>query len=136
MIKAVLDTNVLASGIFFRGTPYQILKAFDQGRFQIVLSEAIVQEYLRVFEILSAKCGNLDFMPILEYIFLKSEMVADVVFEKPICQDPDDDKFLACALTSKSDFLVSGDHHLLKLGSFFGTRIVTARQFLDILPDK
>jgi len=93
----------------------------------------ILYEYKRVIESLSGKLGHIDLEPILERIVIEAEMVADYAFERPICEDPDDDKFLACAMLSNSDYLVSGDKHLLKLGTFLETAIVTPRQFLDRL---
>lgn len=130
ILKAVVDTNVLVSGLFFSGPPYRILKAWDDGQFCIAISEAIIHEYKRVIETLSGKLGDINLEPILERIVIEAEMVADYAFDCPICEDPDDDKFLACAMLSKSHYLVSGDKHLLKLETFLDTAIVTPRQFL------
>jgi uncharacterized protein len=47
--------------------------------------------------------------------------------------DPDDEMFLVCALEGKAQVIISGDHHLLDLGSFQGIPILTSRIFLDIL---
>ena len=67
---------------------------------------------------------------ILDLIVSRSKIYHPVVFDKPICRDPDDDKFLACALSSKSKFLVSGDKDLLELHPFKKTPIVKAAEFL------
>lgn len=40
-MKVVIDTNVFISGVFFHGPPYQILKAWHDGRIQLVISENI-----------------------------------------------------------------------------------------------
>lgn len=128
--KVVVDTNVLVSGLFFSGPPHRILKAWDDGQFCIAISEAIIHEYKRVIEAFSRKLGDINLEPILERIVIEAEMVADYTFDRPICEDPDDDKFLACAMLSKSHYLVSGDKHLLKLETFLDTAIVTPRQFL------
>ncbi len=53
-MRAVLDTNVLISGVFFAGGAYEILKAWSDGRFELVLSEEILEEYLRVGEVQGA----------------------------------------------------------------------------------
>ena len=47
--------------------------------------------------------------------------------------DPDDDKIVDCAATAGSDYLVTGDKAILKLGSHDRTRIVTAAEFLEIM---
>ncbi len=45
--------------------------------------------------------------------------------------DPTDNKFLACALEAKADFIVSGDHHLLELKHYQGIQIVNAKIFVN-----
>jgi predicted nucleic acid-binding protein len=46
-------------------------------------------------------------------------------------EDPDDDRVLECAVAGEADYMVSGDRHLLKLGSYGGIPILTVRQFMD-----
>ena len=60
-------------------------------------------------------------------------MKATKVVIDTVCEDPDDDKFLACAIAAKSEYIISGDKHLLKIGRFLNTTIVTPRCFLDNL---
>lgn len=50
-----------------------------------------------------------------------------------IAEDPEDDKFLECALEAGADYLVSSDDHLLRLGSFEGTRILKPSEFIKAL---
>jgi len=47
-VKVVLDTNVLVSGILFTGPPHQILLAWSEGRFELVFTSDIHEEYRRV----------------------------------------------------------------------------------------
>jgi predicted nucleic acid-binding protein len=54
-MKVVLDTNVLVSGIFFSGPPAEILRAWSQGKFKLVLSPQILDEYTRVSAELAGK---------------------------------------------------------------------------------
>jgi predicted nucleic acid-binding protein len=65
-MRGVLDTNVFISGIFFSGPPSRILKAWEDRRFQIVLSQDILIEYQRVAEDLSRKFPTVDIVPIIE----------------------------------------------------------------------
>lgn len=129
--KVVIDTNVLVSGIFFGGPPSRILKAWQDDKIQIALSEEILEEYRRVIEELSAKYEGLNVNAILELLFIESELVPSHSFEKPVCEDPDDDKFLACAIASRSKYIISGDKHLLNIGTYLNISIVTPRYFLD-----
>ena len=64
-MKVVLDTNVLVSGIFFSGPPGEILTAWQAGRFQLLLSPAILLEYQRVGEELAARFQGVDISSVL-----------------------------------------------------------------------
>jgi putative PIN family toxin of toxin-antitoxin system len=132
-LKAVIDTNVFVSGLFFSGPPSRILKVWQNGQLQIAVSPEILDEYRRVIDVLSAKLGRIDLNAVWEWLLVEAELVASYSFEKQICEDPDDDKFLACAMLSHSRYLISGDRHLLKIGTFLDTVIITPRQFLNCL---
>jgi uncharacterized protein len=129
----VVDTNVFVSGIFFSGPPYRILKAWQDDRIQIAVTEEIIEEYRRVIETLSGKFESSDIDYFWELLLIEAELVPSYSFNEMICEDPDDDKFLACAIAAKSKYIISGDKHLLKIGQFLNTRIVTPRYFLDNL---
>jgi predicted nucleic acid-binding protein len=60
-----------------------------------------------------------------------SEQVRPSISLSVIQDDPDDDRVLECARTGRADYIVSGDRHLLRLGTYDGTSILTVRQFLD-----
>ena len=96
-IKAILDTNVLISGIFWKGAPFQILKAWQGRRFRLAISLPILDEYRRVLEEMTRKRPSAVLGSILALIELQSEMVEPVHFAKTVCRDPDDDKFLEAA---------------------------------------
>lgn len=132
-LKVVIDTNVFVSGLFFSGPPSRILKTWQDGQLQIAVSREILDEYRRVVDVLSAKLCKIDLDAVWEWLLVEAELVASYSFERQICEDPDDDKFLACAMLSRSRYLISGDRHLLKIGTFLDTAIVTPRQFLDHL---
>lgn len=127
----MLDTNVLVSGIFFSGPPSEILKAWRDGDVKLTLTPAIIDEYVRVAKILADEFPGIEITPILTLIIANSEIIHPPSFLNQICEDPDDDKFLACALASGSSTLVSGDKHLLKLSGFRGLDILTPRAFLE-----
>jgi predicted nucleic acid-binding protein len=52
-MKIVMDTNVFISGVFFTGPPHRILKAWQRGDLDLVISEEILDEYRRVGRILA-----------------------------------------------------------------------------------
>ena len=100
MIRAIIDTNVLVSGIFWSGTPARILEAWGNGQFSTVISPEILHEYTRVIGELASK-KSIDTKVIIDRITLCSDMVAAPRFTKPACEDPDDDRFLECAVAGK-----------------------------------
>jgi uncharacterized protein len=130
-MKVIVDTNVFISGIFWKGPPHQILMEWKKGRFKLVVSPSIFEEYQRVLMELSARFGDLQYNSILDLVSFHAEFVTDMKFPQPICTDPDDDKFVAAAISSKTEFIVSGDKALLALNGFEGLKILKPRSFLD-----
>jgi len=131
-VRIVLDTNVLISGIFFTGPPYQILEAWRDGNLQILVSPAILEEYRRVMNELASQFEAINLDSFLDLLTLRSEIVLAPVMPRVIKDDPSDDKFLECAIAGKAACIVSGDKHLLKLSEFRGIRILTPRQFIQM----
>ena len=131
-MKVVLDTNVLISGIFFGGLPRAVLDAWAEGRFQLVISPLIFDEYVRTCERLSESRPGLEFQPILASIIGHGELVPDLTSSLPITTDPDDDKFMLCARDWKA-IIVSGDQHLHHASGWEGVRVMTPHDFLRFL---
>ena len=129
-MRVILDTNVLISGVFFAGPPSQILKAWRDGRFDLVLSEEIIEEYQRVGEALARRFPGLPLGPVLELIVARSRICLSPPLPEVACDDPADDKFLACALAGGARVIVSGDKALLRTTGYGGARVVTPRQFI------
>jgi predicted nucleic acid-binding protein len=69
--------------------------------------------------------------PMLEFVLQNAEVVSAPSLPEKVCGDPDDDKFLACALASGSKIVVSGDKHLLKVSGYQEVEVLRPREFLD-----
>ena len=130
-MRVVLDTNVFISGIFFSGPPSKILKAWVNQNFQIVLSKKLLDEYQRVAKVLSSKFRTIDIIPIIEMVTIHGEFVDTQGVNISACEDPDDDKFLECAVAAKCKTIISGDKHLLKLSGYEGINVLSPRNFVD-----
>ena len=130
-MKIVLDTNVFISGIFFSGPPYQILKAWEKGSFQILLSQDILDEYHRVAHELSSKFSSVDISPIIEMVTVHGQFVDTKDLDIVACEDPDDDKFIECAIAGKCRIIISGDKHLLKLSGYQDITVLNPRNFVE-----
>ena len=130
-MRIVLDTNVFISGIFFSGPPSQILNAWKNTKFQIVLSQEILKEYQRVAVSLADKFTTIDILPIIELVIIHGQFIDTKGFEVSVCDDPDDNKFIECAIAGNNKIIVSGDKHLLKVSGFQGITVLKPREFVD-----
>jgi len=130
-VRIVLDTNVFVSGVFFGGHPYRILDAWRHSRLTLILSAEILDEYRRVGEDLAVRYDGVDLAPFLRLIVAHAEFVEPEPFTSPVCRDPDDDTFLACAAVGRVHAIVSGDKDLLVLSEFRTIPILTPRQFVE-----
>ncbi len=131
-MRFILDTNVFISGVFFSGPPNRILKAWRVGRFQLVISDEILTEYRRVGSILAQQFPGVDLGPILEMVTVEADLVQAPALTTQVCDDPDDDKFLACALAGNTGIIVSGDRHLIRVSGYQSIRIMKPREFTDL----
>lgn len=130
-MRIILDTNVFVSGVFFSGPPYEILKAWRDGKVQLVLSPEILEEYRRVGESLANQFSRVELDPALKLLTVKAELAMAPNLPKAVCDDPHDDKFLACAIASQTPIIVSGDKHLLNVSGFQDILILRPRRFVD-----
>jgi putative PIN family toxin of toxin-antitoxin system len=132
-VKVVLDTNVVASGIFFGGVPGRILKAWAAAEFTLVLSPAILAEYRRVGEELRGSYPALSTAldPLLTLIAANAVIVDAEALPARLVRDADDDKFIAAALAGSAPVLVTGDKDLHAVAPPAGLEILTPRQFAD-----
>ncbi len=116
VIRVVLDTNVVVSALLFAGAPGELVGLWKRGLIRPLLSREILDEYLRVlaypkFQLTEEEIRFLLFREILPWF----EVVEVTDHSLYVPEDPEDDKFLRCAVSGRADFLVSGDQHLLSL---------------------
>ncbi len=121
-MRVVADTNVVVSGILWRGAPRQILEAARTGRIDLYSCADLLLELEEVLhrQAFMERLQRARLTPrelILGYAALVS-LVRPPTIPEAISADPDDDIVLACALTADADFIVSGDRHLLQLGMY------------------
>lgn len=134
MIRLVLDTNILISTALPGSRLRELAEAWQDGRCCLLISPEIFDEYLRVFAYPKFGLSMEEIRRILEHdVWPYAEQIKITSRVNIITADPSDDKFLACALDGRADYIVSGDRHLLSLGQFRHIPILTARQFLTHL---
>lgn len=129
-MNVIIDTNVLISGIFFKGPPHEILLAWKKNKFKLITSHEIIEEYKRVVLELSIKFPDIDVSDTIDQIIINSKLSLSLMLPDQICDDPDDDKFIAVALASKTKIIISGDKHLLSHSGYAGIDILKPAEFL------
>jgi putative PIN family toxin of toxin-antitoxin system len=117
--------------MFFTDPPFQILKAWRDGRVQLLVSPAILDEYQRIGAELALRFRDVDVRPFLDLLTIQAEIVLAPALPSVIHDDPSDDKFLEAALAGKAPYIISGDKHLLKLSVFQGIHILKLRDFVQ-----
>ncbi len=131
MIKAVIDTNVIISGFFWGGPPKSIVAKMGVD-YTAFASPEIIDEYAAIFQRYGKKTG-LDTEPFFLHVLQQVVTVLAVPLAQQICEDPDDDMFIACAYACQADYVVTGDKKLLAAGSKAGINIVSPAVFLSML---
>ena len=139
MIRAVVDTNVVVSGILNRaGVPAAVLRAAGL-RYELVWTPAIAVECRRILDLPRIqKClkgRETQARQVLVKLATIATMVpADVLGDVRVVEaDPDDDVLFATALAAGARTIVSGDAAVLAVGSFAGVMLVSAVEFLATL---
>lgn len=123
MIRAVLDTNVFVSAFLLRGRFNALVELIMRGRFLWLLSEAVLEEYARVAARPLYGLSPAELHTLLFQIKERADWVRVTSRLVVVIADPADDKFLACAVDGRADWLVTGDRHLLALKTFRGVTI-------------
>lgn len=127
--RVVLDTNIYISGLLWRGKPYQCLLLARAGIVRAAYCDSMLAE---LSEKLREKFGfsenriqavAYDFRRMCERVTVSERL-------KVVVDDPDDDKFVECAVAAEARVIVSGDHHLLTLRNYRDIQVVTADELL------
>ena len=133
VIKSVNDTNVWIAGINWdRGAGYEIRLHWEAGRFQHFISAEILYEIIRVlrevFEYPDEKLYDWYWLLLAGSVFVVPRVVINVIQE-----DPDDNKFIACAVEGRVDYIVSEDKDLQRLKKYDSITVLGKHEFLKVL---
>ncbi len=136
MLKVVVDTNVFISS-FFGGIPRQVIDCWKTGKITLCFSQPIIEEYIEVLDRLGLEdkneIQNLTklFAEGYNSIFTARTPVLDVVED-----DPDDNKFIECAVALDCKIIVSGDKHLRNIKKYIDIDIISPKAFVNIWAQK
>ncbi len=127
-LRVVADSNVIISAFHRGGQPLRVLQAARRGSIRLFYSPFILEEVTRIltstkFAWLSERVGE-------ALAGLPGEVTIPGPRRLHVVEDEPDNRILECAVAARASFLVTGDQHLLSVGRYFRTRIVTVRDFL------
>ena len=132
-MRAILDTNVLVSGILFGGIPRKILECAQKRLFTVIITHDILSEYYEVIDRVSKEYNTKQTLTIFESIINKAELSFSITLTEHVCTDPDDDIFFAAARAAKVKIIVSGDKHLKAASGWSGIKVLSPVQFINII---
>jgi len=139
MVLVLLDTNVIISGLFFKGNEQRVLQEFFRKNFTNVMPEHVLIELQRIIErkfkhhhLVPVVHAGIDMIKGLSLFFPCEAYAGNIKDAAGMIRDRKDSFILACALTARPDLLVTGDRdfHAISDPPF---RIVTTREFLQLL---
>ena len=135
MTIVVLDTTTLISALGWKhGNPRKVFDLCVHDKYKLIESLDLIKEFILVinrpkFDFISVEYKNeflLSFLQICDLVEPKEKL-------KVVKPDPKDDIVLECALAGKSNYIISGDKHLLDLKDFRGIKILTPKDFLSLI---
>ena len=136
-VRAVLDTNVVVSGLLWKASPRQVLDAAREQRISLYTSSVMLDELDEVLSrahlapVIAAHRSSPAFL--MRHYAMLAQAVTSAQITRVVAKDIDDDAVLACALAAQADWIVSGDAHLLNLKHYQGMRIINAAEAVHSL---
>lgn len=129
-IRIVIDTNIFVSS-FMGGNPRKIIDLWKEGKITLCLSNDILDEYINVLK----RIGLSDEDELAELLSLFSKGFNILFTMKTpkleiVKENPDDDKFMECAIALKAEYIITGDKAILSLGQYMNIRILSPSEFI------
>jgi len=129
--RVLLDTNVLVSALLFRGEVSRLAEMWKTGKIIPVISQKTFEEFNDVlaypkFSLNEKEITTIirdEILPFFEVIEIKKNISG-------VCRDPEDDKFISCAISASAEFIVSGDKDLCDLGKYKSIKSIKVSDFL------
>lgn len=137
MLKITVDSNVIISSLLKKDSVPARVISYILNECQLYISQFILDELEEVLKrpkVKSVVGWNTNRIELyLAGLEEAGIMVNNLPELKLISEDPSDNNVLACAVAARVDYLISGDNHLRKLGSYEGIKILSPSEFLEIL---
>jgi uncharacterized protein len=137
-MRVVIDTNVVVSRyLSSHGAPAQVFDSWQEKLFDVLVSEPILEEYERVLKYPHVRAkhqlSDTEIAQIIEDFANLAKIIQPTKHLAVITADPDDDKFLECAVEGNAAYIISGNKHLYDLKAYRGIQIFKPAEFLMVL---
>jgi putative PIN family toxin of toxin-antitoxin system len=129
-LTVVLDTNVLVSALLFKGELSRLVDLWKKDNIIPVFSRETFGEFRTVLGYPKFSLTGQEIKMLIEEEVLPFFEIIEITEKVRICRDPDDNKFIACAVSASAKFVISGDRDLLDVGKYKSVRIISASEFL------
>ncbi|MBS3066756.1 putative toxin-antitoxin system toxin component, PIN family [Candidatus Pacearchaeota archaeon] len=133
-MRAIIDTNVFVSGIFWEGNfCSQIIDKWKNKKFELVSSMDILKEFAETLRNFKIQMSDEMIEEWRNLIIESSVIINPKIKLNVIKEDPDDNKFLEAGISGNADLIISQDKHLLKLKEYQGIKIVSPEEALLLI---
>ena len=132
-MKIVLYANIFISSFFWGGNPRKVLERAINKIDELLITKEILNE---IEEVLGRPKFHAGINEIEYYIRAIEEIAQKLAIKNKLKQgsrDSTDNKYIECAMAGGADYIISDDTHLLEIGEYGTIRIVTAKEYLEII---
>jgi putative PIN family toxin of toxin-antitoxin system len=135
-MKIVLDANIFISSFFWGGNPRLVLERAINKTDELFFTKEILNELEDVIGRPKFHAGKNE----IEYLIKSIEEIANKISVKNKIKngsrDITDNKYIECGIAANADYIISGDVHLLEIKKYRKIKIVTAKEYLEIVNEK
>jgi len=133
-LRVVLDTNVLISATFWKGSSRKVLDACMKEKIRVVTSLGIIEEFIQTLaRETKFKATEHDITRYRNKILEKSDMIFPKERIQIVKKDVTDNKVLECAVEGNANYVISRDNHLLDIKKYRGIKTITPERMIRIL---
>ncbi|MFQ6072078.1 MAG: putative toxin-antitoxin system toxin component, PIN family [Methanosarcinales archaeon] len=131
MIRIVVDTNIQISALGWIGKPHTLIKKCMKKELTLITSLDLIEEFKKVATRPKFGFTTEEIDGYINAQLEVAELVQPTEKLDVVKDDPDDNKFIECAVEGNANYIVTGDKHLLKLGKYKDIEIISVAEFLE-----
>lgn len=132
-MKVVIDVNIFVSSFLWEGNPQKVVDRVIEGIDELYITKEILEQ---ISEVLNRPKFNADEESVRYYMKSIEEIANELAIDIKIqngSRDVDDNIILECGITGNVDYIITGDDDLLVLKKFNGIKIITPKEYLEII---